>query len=81
MDAAHALGALQTCIVYGFGGEAVLRAMAGDKLTFVLQAEQHGTGLAVRQAVLRHCLSGDGPPARAVNLGVYPRHTPLLNHP
>lgn len=48
---AHALGAAQTCVVYGFGGEAVPQALADDKLTFVLQAEQHGTGHAVKQAL------------------------------
>ncbi len=48
---AHALGAAQTCVVYGFGGEAVPQALADDTLTFVLQAEQHGTGHAVRQAL------------------------------
>jgi len=51
VDAAHALGATQTCVVYGFGGEAVPQALADDKLTFVLQAEQHGTGHAVKQAL------------------------------
>ncbi|MBI1284174.1 MAG: UDP-N-acetylglucosamine diphosphorylase/glucosamine-1-phosphate N-acetyltransferase [Thiobacillus sp.] len=51
VDTAHALGATQTCVVYGFGGEAVPQAMADDKLTFVLQAEQHGTGHAVKQAL------------------------------
>ena len=58
VDTAHALGAAQTCVVYGFGGEAVPQAMADDKLTFVLQAEQHGTGHAVKQALPR--LSDDG---------------------
>ncbi len=53
VDTAHALGAAQTCVVYGFGGEAVPKAMADDKLTFVLQAEQHGTGHAVKQALPR----------------------------
>jgi bifunctional UDP-N-acetylglucosamine pyrophosphorylase/glucosamine-1-phosphate N-acetyltransferase len=53
VDTAHALGAAQTCVVYGFGGEAVPQAMADDKLTFVLQAEQHGTGHAVKQALPR----------------------------
>jgi len=38
-------------VVYGFGGEAVPQALADDKLTFVLQAEQHGTGHAVKQAL------------------------------
>ncbi|MDP1645689.1 MAG: bifunctional UDP-N-acetylglucosamine diphosphorylase/glucosamine-1-phosphate N-acetyltransferase GlmU [Thiobacillus sp.] len=53
VDAAHALGAAQTCVVYGFGGEAVPQSMADDTLTFVLQAEQHGTGHAVKQALPR----------------------------
>jgi len=51
VDTAHALGATQICVVYGFGGEAVPKALAGDALTFVLQAEQHGTGHAVKQAL------------------------------
>ncbi|WP_324779783.1 bifunctional UDP-N-acetylglucosamine diphosphorylase/glucosamine-1-phosphate N-acetyltransferase GlmU [Thiobacillus sedimenti] len=55
---AHALGAARTCVVYGFGGEAVPQAMADDRLTFVLQAEQHGTGHAVKQAL--PCLADDG---------------------
>ena len=53
VDAAHALGATQTCVVYGFGGEAVPQALADDTLTYVLQAEQHGTGHAVKQALPR----------------------------
>jgi len=53
VDTAHALGATQTCVVYGFGGDAVPTAMADDKLTFVRQAEQHGTGHAVKQALPR----------------------------
>ncbi|MCU0810015.1 MAG: bifunctional UDP-N-acetylglucosamine diphosphorylase/glucosamine-1-phosphate N-acetyltransferase GlmU [Thiobacillaceae bacterium] len=51
VDTAHALGAAQTCVVYGFGGEAVPQALADDRLTFVLQAEQLGTGHAVLQAL------------------------------
>ncbi len=58
VDAAHSLGAAQICVVYGFGGEAVPRAHTGDKLTFVLQAEQLGTGHAVKQALPQ--LSDDG---------------------
>jgi len=53
VDTAHELGAAQICVVYGFGGEAVPQAMADGKLTFVLQAEQHGTGHAVKQALPR----------------------------
>ncbi|OYY57730.1 MAG: hypothetical protein B7Y50_14835, partial [Hydrogenophilales bacterium 28-61-11] len=33
VDAAHSLGAAQIAVVYGFGGDAVPRAMADDKLT------------------------------------------------
>ena len=51
VDTAHALGAAQTWVVYGFGGEAVPQTMADDALRFVLQAEQHGTGHAVKQAL------------------------------
>ena len=51
VDTAHELGASQTCVVYGFGGEAVPEAMAGESLSFVLQAEQLGTGHAVKQAL------------------------------
>jgi bifunctional UDP-N-acetylglucosamine pyrophosphorylase / glucosamine-1-phosphate N-acetyltransferase len=58
VDTAHALGAAKTCVVFGFGGEAVRKAMADDKLTFVLQAEQHGTGHAVKQALPQ--LADDG---------------------
>jgi bifunctional UDP-N-acetylglucosamine pyrophosphorylase/glucosamine-1-phosphate N-acetyltransferase len=57
VDTAHALGAAQTCVVYGFGGGAVPQAMADTRLTFVLQAEQHGTGHAVKQAL--PCLADD----------------------
>jgi bifunctional UDP-N-acetylglucosamine pyrophosphorylase/glucosamine-1-phosphate N-acetyltransferase len=53
VDTAQALGAAQTCVVYGFGGEAVPQAMADARLSFVLQAEQHGTGHAVKQALPR----------------------------
>ena len=53
VDTARELGVAQACVVYGFGGEAVPQAMADDKLTFVLQAEQHGTGHAVKQALPR----------------------------
>lgn len=51
VDAAQELGAAKICVVYGFGGDAVPQCMADDKLTFVLQAEQHGTGHAVQQAL------------------------------
>jgi bifunctional UDP-N-acetylglucosamine pyrophosphorylase/glucosamine-1-phosphate N-acetyltransferase len=58
VNAAYELGADQICVVYGFGGEVVPQALTDDKLTFVLQAEQLGTGHAVKQALPR--LSDDG---------------------
>ena len=58
VDAAQELGADKICVVYGFGGDAVPQRMADDKLTFVLQAEQHGTGHAVQQALPQ--LADDG---------------------
>ncbi len=75
VDTAHALGAAQVCVVYGFGGEAVPQALADDSLTFVLQAEQHGTGHAVMQALpqladggVTLVLYGDVPLTRAATL-------------
>ncbi len=49
--AAQEIEASRICVVYGFGGDAVPKALAGEKLTFVLQAEQLGTGHAVQQAL------------------------------
>ena len=49
--AAREIAASRICVVYGFGGDAVPGALADDKLTFVLQAEQLGTGHAVQQAL------------------------------
>jgi bifunctional UDP-N-acetylglucosamine pyrophosphorylase/glucosamine-1-phosphate N-acetyltransferase len=55
--AAHVIGTAQEmggrniCVVYGFGGDAVPKSLSGDKLAFVLQAEQLGTGHAVQQAL------------------------------
>ena len=37
-------------VVYGHGGEQVRAVLAGQPVTWVLQAEQHGTGHAVMQA-------------------------------
>jgi bifunctional UDP-N-acetylglucosamine pyrophosphorylase/glucosamine-1-phosphate N-acetyltransferase len=37
-------------VVYGHGGEQVREALAGQPVSWVLQAEQHGTGHAVMQA-------------------------------
>jgi N-acetylglucosamine-1-phosphate uridyltransferase (contains nucleotidyltransferase and I-patch acetyltransferase domains) len=49
--AAQEIEASRICVVYGFGGDAVPKALADDKLTFVQQAEQLGTGHAVQQAL------------------------------
>jgi bifunctional UDP-N-acetylglucosamine pyrophosphorylase/glucosamine-1-phosphate N-acetyltransferase len=53
LDAATGLEAAATYVVYGHGGEQVLDAFAGRDVHWVLQAEQHGTGHAVAQAVPR----------------------------
>ncbi len=58
VDTARALDAAQICVVYGFGGEAVPRALGSESLTFVLQTEQCGTGHAVKQALPK--LADDG---------------------
>ena len=48
LDAAKGAGAKRNIVVVGFGGEMVKEAM-GDQAEFVVQAEQLGTGHAVRQ--------------------------------
>jgi bifunctional UDP-N-acetylglucosamine pyrophosphorylase/glucosamine-1-phosphate N-acetyltransferase len=51
LDAARGLEAAATCVVYGHGGEQVLAAFPGTDVCWVLQAEQHGTGHAMAQAM------------------------------
>jgi bifunctional UDP-N-acetylglucosamine pyrophosphorylase/glucosamine-1-phosphate N-acetyltransferase len=52
LDAARALGPAGLHVVYGHGGDQVRSAFAGDgDITWVEQAEQLGTGHAVRQAL------------------------------
>ena len=52
IDCAHGVGADDLCVVYGHGGEAVTAAFADETgLRWALQAEQHGTGHAVMQAM------------------------------
>ncbi len=51
LDAARGLQATATHVVYGHGGEQVLNAFPGSGVQWVLQAEQHGTGHAVTQAM------------------------------
>jgi bifunctional UDP-N-acetylglucosamine pyrophosphorylase/glucosamine-1-phosphate N-acetyltransferase len=51
LDSARRLGPDDICVVYGYGGDAVPTAFAGDEVRWTLQAEQLGTGHAVQQAV------------------------------
>ena len=51
VDCSRQLEADDICIVYGFGGDAVQAAFADQELRWALQAEQHGTGHAVMQAM------------------------------
>jgi bifunctional UDP-N-acetylglucosamine pyrophosphorylase/glucosamine-1-phosphate N-acetyltransferase len=51
LDTAAGLEAAATHVVYGHGGEQVLEAFKGRDLRWALQAEQHGTGHAVMQAM------------------------------
>jgi bifunctional UDP-N-acetylglucosamine pyrophosphorylase/glucosamine-1-phosphate N-acetyltransferase len=51
LDTAAGLEATATCVVYGHGGEQVPSAFEGRDVRWVLQAEQHGTGHAVMQAM------------------------------
>ena len=51
LDTAAGLDAAGTHVVYGHGGEQVLRAFDGRNVQWALQAEQHGTGHAVMQAM------------------------------
>ena len=50
IDTAHQLGAEATHLVYGHGGELLQQRLTDAQVTWVLQAEQLGTGHAVAQA-------------------------------
>lgn len=50
IDTAHQLGAEAVHLVYGHGGELLQRRLHDAQVTWVLQAEQLGTGHAVAQA-------------------------------
>jgi bifunctional UDP-N-acetylglucosamine pyrophosphorylase/glucosamine-1-phosphate N-acetyltransferase len=72
---AQEVGGRTICVVYGFGGDAVPKVLAGENLTFALQAEQLGTGHAVQQALphlhkdgVTLVLYGDVPLTRADTL-------------
>ena len=47
----QAVGADDICVVYGHGGDQVRAAFESVDLRWALQAEQHGTGHAVQQAM------------------------------
>jgi len=51
LDTSAGLEAAATYVVYGHGGEQVLTAFEGRDVRWALQAEQHGTGHAVMQAM------------------------------
>jgi bifunctional UDP-N-acetylglucosamine pyrophosphorylase/glucosamine-1-phosphate N-acetyltransferase len=75
LEAARSLKPRRIVVVHGYGGEEVRAAFPGDDLDWALQAEQLGTGHAVRQA-LPHLaadaeiliLYGDVPLVRAETL-------------
>lgn len=58
LDAAAAFGAARTVVVYGHGGEQVRQAFAAAPVSWVEQAEQKGTGHAVRVALPQLPASG-----------------------
>jgi bifunctional UDP-N-acetylglucosamine pyrophosphorylase/glucosamine-1-phosphate N-acetyltransferase len=51
IDCAQGVNADDICVVYGHGGEQVRAAFDDADLRWALQAEQHGTGHAVQQAM------------------------------
>ena len=51
VDCSRMLDADDICVVYGHGADAVLEAFDGQDLRWALQAEQKGTGHAVKQAM------------------------------
>lgn len=51
LSAARSLQPARLCVVYGYGGDALPRAFAQDDIAWALQAEQLGTGHALRQAL------------------------------
>jgi bifunctional UDP-N-acetylglucosamine pyrophosphorylase/glucosamine-1-phosphate N-acetyltransferase len=51
VDCARSLGPGRIVVVYGHGGETVVRAVKGDDLRWALQEPQLGTGHAVMQAL------------------------------
>ena len=51
LTTARSLKPAKVCVVYGYGGDAVPNSIAGADITWVVQAEQLGTGHALQQAL------------------------------
>jgi bifunctional UDP-N-acetylglucosamine pyrophosphorylase/glucosamine-1-phosphate N-acetyltransferase len=51
LDTARKVDASKVCVVYGFGGNLVPDTIADERIAWALQAEQHGTGHAMQQAL------------------------------
>ena len=51
IDTARSLDAADVHVVYGHGGERVRELLGSEPVTWALQAEQHGTGHALQQAM------------------------------
>ena len=51
LETARRMDPLQICVVYGHGGDRLPQAFPADDITWVLQAEQRGTGHALLQAL------------------------------
>lgn len=75
IDTARELQASDIHVVHGHGGERVRETLAAENVTWALQAEQHGTGHAVQQAMpgvpddhLVLVLYGDVPLVQAATL-------------
>ena len=51
IETARALNPTKICVVYGYGGEEVLTSFQQDDVQWALQAEQLGTGHALKQAL------------------------------
>jgi bifunctional UDP-N-acetylglucosamine pyrophosphorylase / glucosamine-1-phosphate N-acetyltransferase len=51
LDTSRTLKPAKLCVVYGYGGEVVVQAIAAKDVKWVRQPEQKGTGHAVQQAI------------------------------
>ncbi|NNF40494.1 MAG: bifunctional UDP-N-acetylglucosamine diphosphorylase/glucosamine-1-phosphate N-acetyltransferase GlmU [Woeseiaceae bacterium] len=84
LDCAKALAADDICVVYGHGGQTVRSVFATEPLRWALQAEQLGTGHAIKQAMPETpdanrvlVLFGDVPLLMPETLSVLLQQTPL----